>query len=129
MIHKTAVIDSKAKISENVKIGPYSVIGPHVEIGEGTVVQSHVNITGQTNKKAYISLLGYSPKTDMFETIVPNPFEPVMLVEGNFQIPSMKNSQKYALDAIIPQNDNRDEVAEFMVLLVTKKKTQIFLNE
>ena len=34
MIHKTAIIDSKAKISENVKIGPYSVIGPNVEIGE-----------------------------------------------------------------------------------------------
>ena len=48
MIDKTAIIDSKAKISENVKIGPYSVIGPNVEIGEGTVVQSHVNITGQT---------------------------------------------------------------------------------
>ena len=48
MIDKTAIIDSEAKISENVKIGPYSVIGPNVEIGEGTVVQSHVNITGQT---------------------------------------------------------------------------------
>ena len=48
MIHKTAIIDLGAKISKNVKIGPYSVIGPNVEIGEGTVVQSHVNITGQT---------------------------------------------------------------------------------
>ena len=48
MIHKTAIIDAKAKISDNVKIGPYSVIGPNVEIGEGTVVQSHVNITGDT---------------------------------------------------------------------------------
>ena len=48
MIHKTAVIDVKAKISDDVKIGPYSVIGPHVEIGEGTVVQSHVSITGNT---------------------------------------------------------------------------------
>ena len=48
MIHKTAIIDVKAKISDNVKIGPYSVVGPHVEIGEGTVVQSHVNITGNT---------------------------------------------------------------------------------
>ena len=48
MIHKTAIIDSNAKISENVKIGPYSVVGPDVEIGEGTVVQSHVNITGKT---------------------------------------------------------------------------------
>ena len=48
MIHKTAIIDSKANISENVEIGPYSVIGPYVEIGEGTIIQSHVNITGQT---------------------------------------------------------------------------------
>ena len=48
MIHKTAIIDTKANISENVKIGPFSVIGPHVEIGEGTTIQSHVNITGQT---------------------------------------------------------------------------------
>ena len=48
MIHKTAIIDSKAKISNNVKIGPYSVIGPNVEIGEGTVVQSHVSIIGNT---------------------------------------------------------------------------------
>ena len=48
MIHKTAIIDSKAKIAENVKIGPYTVIGPNVEIGQGTVIQSHVNITGQT---------------------------------------------------------------------------------
>ncbi len=48
MIHKTAIIDPKAKISKHVKIGPYSIIGPDVEIGEGTVVQSHVNITGIT---------------------------------------------------------------------------------
>ncbi len=48
MINKTAIIHSNAIISENVKIGPYSVIGPNVEIGEGTVVQSHVNITGNT---------------------------------------------------------------------------------
>ena len=57
MIHKTAIIDSKAKISQNVKIGPYSVIGPNVEIGEGTIVQSHVIITGNTivgsNNKIY----------------------------------------------------------------------------
>ena len=48
MIHKTAIVDSKAKISENVKIGPYTVIGSNVEIGEGSIIQSHVNITGQT---------------------------------------------------------------------------------
>ena len=41
MIHKTAIVDSNAKISQNVTIGAYSVIGPNVEIGDGTVIQSH----------------------------------------------------------------------------------------
>ena len=44
MIHKTAIVDSKANISSNVKIGPYSVIGPNVEINSGSEVQSHVKI-------------------------------------------------------------------------------------
>jgi len=48
MIHSTAIIDSKAKISENVDIGPYCVIGPNVEINENTEIQSHVNISGHT---------------------------------------------------------------------------------
>ena len=46
MIHKTAIVNSKAKISNNVTIGPYSIIGPNVVIGENTVLQSHVNILG-----------------------------------------------------------------------------------
>jgi len=45
MIHKTAIIDSKAKIASNVEIGPYCVIGPNVEIGENTIIQSHVHIS------------------------------------------------------------------------------------
>ncbi len=45
MIHKTAIIDSKAKIASNVEIGPYCVIGPNVEIGENTIIKSHVNIS------------------------------------------------------------------------------------
>ena len=48
MIHKTAIIDSKAKIASNVEIGPYCVIGPNVEIGENTIIQSHVNISANT---------------------------------------------------------------------------------
>ncbi len=48
MIHKTAVIDKKAKVHSSVKIGPYSTIGPNVEIKENVVIQSHVNITGNT---------------------------------------------------------------------------------
>ena len=48
MIHKTAIIDSKAKISNTVKIGPYCVIGPNVKIDENVVIHSHVNISGYT---------------------------------------------------------------------------------
>ena len=49
MIHKTAIIDLKAKIATNVHIGAYSMIGPDVEINENTIIQSHVNISGQTS--------------------------------------------------------------------------------
>ena len=48
MIHKTAIIDSKARISSTVNIGPYVVIGPDVEIDENAVIHSHVNIAGCT---------------------------------------------------------------------------------
>ena len=48
MIHKTAIIDKKAKVSSSANIGPYSVIGPNVEIGENTIIHSHVNISGNT---------------------------------------------------------------------------------
>ena len=48
MIHKTAIIDSKAKVPSSVNIGPYSVIGPNVEIGEDVTIHAHVNISGNT---------------------------------------------------------------------------------
>ena len=48
MIHKTAIVDTKAKVSSSAKIGPYTVIGPNVEIGENVKIHSHVNISGNT---------------------------------------------------------------------------------
>ena len=48
MIHKTAIIDPKAKISSSVEIGPYTVVGPNVEIDDHVSIQSHVNIVGYT---------------------------------------------------------------------------------
>ncbi len=67
MIHKTAIIDSNAKISKDVSIGPYTVIGPNVEIGDETEIQSHVNITGNTkigkNNKIYpFASIGNDPQ-------------------------------------------------------------------
>ena len=67
MIHKTAIIDSKAKISSKAEIGPYSIIGPNVEIGDNTIIQSHVNIAGYTsvgkNNKIYsFASIGSDPQ-------------------------------------------------------------------
>ena len=42
MIHPTAIISNKSKISNNVKIGPYCVIDDYVEIDEGCNLISHV---------------------------------------------------------------------------------------
>jgi len=72
MIHKTAIIDPKAKISKNVKIGPYTVLGPNVEIDEETEIQSHVNITGNTkigkNNKIYpFASIGNDPQDLKFQ--------------------------------------------------------------
>ena len=67
MIHKTAIIDSKAKISLTAEIGPYTVIGPNVEIDDNTIIQSHANITGYTtigksNKIYPFASLGNDPQ-------------------------------------------------------------------
>jgi len=67
MIHKTAIIDTKAKISANVSIGAYTVIGPNVEVGENSIIQSHVNIVGHTkigkNNKIYsFASIGNDPQ-------------------------------------------------------------------
>ena len=48
MIDNTALINPKAKISSNVKIGPYTVIGPNVVIDNDTIIHSHVSIFGNT---------------------------------------------------------------------------------
>lgn len=47
-IHPSSIVDSKAKIHETVKIGPFCIIGPDVEIGAGTVLHSHVVVDGHT---------------------------------------------------------------------------------
>ena len=67
MIHQTAIIDPKAIISKNVKIGAYSIIGPEVIIGDNTEIQSHVSIVGHTkignNNKIYpFASIGNDPQ-------------------------------------------------------------------
>ena len=72
MIHKTAIVDPKAKISSSVNVGPYSIIGPNVEIGEDTDINSHVSIAGHTkigkNNKIYpFASIGNDPQDLKFK--------------------------------------------------------------
>ena len=48
MIHKTSIIDSKAKVSKTAKIGAYTIVGPNVEIDDEVEIYSQVNIVGYT---------------------------------------------------------------------------------
>ena len=47
-IHSTAIVSNKANIAEDVRIGPFTIIGDDVEIGAGTVIESHVVVNGPT---------------------------------------------------------------------------------
>ena len=67
MIHKTVIVDTKAKISQSASIGPYCIIGPNVQIDDGSIIESHVNITGYTkigkNNKIYpFASIGNNPQ-------------------------------------------------------------------
>ena len=47
-IHATAIIESSAKIGNNVRIGPYCYVGDEVEIGDDCILESHVVVKGPT---------------------------------------------------------------------------------
>ncbi len=48
MIHKSSVVDKKAKISSKAKIGPYCFVGPNVELKDEVELISNVHIEGHT---------------------------------------------------------------------------------
>src|SRR5574343_1941755 len=67
MIDSRAVIDSKAELAEDVKVGPFSIIGPDVQIDAGTEIGPHVVIKGPTaigrdNRVYQFSSIGEDPQ-------------------------------------------------------------------
>lgn len=46
-IHPLAVVDPSAELSEDVRVGPFCVVGPDVRIGAGTVLENSVTLTGR----------------------------------------------------------------------------------
>lgn len=82
LIHPTALVDAKAQLGDDVKIGPYTVIGPNVSIGEGTTIGPHCVIEGHTtigrdNKIFQFASLGAAPQDKKYAG------EPTRLVLGD----------------------------------------------
>ena len=48
MIHNSSVIDKRAKIAKDVKIGPFCYVGQDVQLNEGVELISNVHIEGNT---------------------------------------------------------------------------------
>lgn len=71
MIHPTAIIDASAKIADDVKVGPYTIVGPDVEIASGCEIASHVVINGPTkigknNRMFQFASVGEEPQDKKF---------------------------------------------------------------
>src|SRR5437763_13010659 len=47
-ISPMAVVDAKARLAEDVEVGPFCVVGPNVSIGPGCKLLSHVVVDGHT---------------------------------------------------------------------------------
>jgi UDP-N-acetylglucosamine acyltransferase len=81
-VHATAIVDTGAELDDDVRIGPYTVIGPQVTIEAGTTIDSHVMITGRTrigrgNRIFSFCSLGEIPQDKKYSG------EPTELVIGN----------------------------------------------
>src|SRR5271165_6702350 len=66
MIHPTAIIDPKAELDSDVKVGPYALIDGCVRIGSGTEIQARAVISGPTcigknNRVGYGAIIGSGP--------------------------------------------------------------------
>lgn len=72
MIHATAIVHPKAKIGENVEIGPYAVVGENVSIGNGTRIGAHAVIDdwteiGEDNRIFQFASVGAQPQDLKFQ--------------------------------------------------------------
>src|SRR5579863_6647411 len=48
LIHSTAIIEPGAELGDDVRIGPYCLVGPQVRLGAGVELISHAIVTGRT---------------------------------------------------------------------------------
>ncbi len=84
-IHPTALVDHGAQISDEVEIGPYSVIGSGAVIGERCKLQSHIVIEGSVKMGAgnfigHGAIIGAAPQDLSFDPRIRSSVE---IGEGN----------------------------------------------
>ena len=68
MIHPTAIVDPKATLGKDVKIGPYCCVGANVSLSDGVELSSHVVVDGRTTigrgtKVSPFAVLGLAPQS------------------------------------------------------------------
>lgn len=85
VIHPTAIIDGKARLGEDIVIGPYCVIGPDVQLGDRCRLHSHVVLDGHTMigedcEIFSFAALGHAPQHLKYAG------EPTRLIIGNRNI-------------------------------------------
>lgn len=81
-IHPTAIVDPRAELAEEVRVGPFAVIGPDVVIGQGCEIGAHCVIDGETtigtnNRFFPFCAIGLEPQDKKYRG------EPTRLVIGN----------------------------------------------
>lgn len=84
-IHPTAIVDPTAELADDVKIGPYCVVGPHVTLGAGCVLHSHVvlggpSVFGRGNEFFPFSVIGLKSQDLKYKG------EPTFLEVGDFNV-------------------------------------------
>jgi UDP-N-acetylglucosamine acyltransferase len=67
MIHRTALVDPKAHLGQDVSIGPYAIVGPRVTVGDGCTVAAHAVLErnvklGAGVKLGYGAVIGNDPQ-------------------------------------------------------------------
>ena len=80
-VHPTAVVDARARLADNVEVGPYAVVGADVELGSGTVVGAHAQVQGpstlgESNRIFPHAAVGLEPQDLKYRG------EPTRLVSG-----------------------------------------------
>lgn len=81
-IHPTAIVSDKAKLADDITLGPYAIVGDDVEIGSGSEIGSHTVINGPTkigeqNRIYQFASIGDDPQDKKYAG------EPTTLVIGD----------------------------------------------